>query len=61
MSRDDYPPVVQGVQERKPTFEEALEVELHRRYEQCQDFAATPSGILLAVLNAVTAAREASK
>lgn len=59
MSRDDFPPVVQGV--KKPTFEEALERELFRRYVLCEDHAATPSSILLAVMNAVAAAREESK
>ena len=38
-------------------FEERLEKELKWRYEACEDHAATPSGILLAVLNAVAAAR----
>lgn len=35
----------------------ALERELKARYDVCEDFAATPSSILLAVLNAVAAAR----
>ena len=61
MSRDEYPPAVQGVAEKKPTFEQALEDELFRRYMLCEDHAATPSSILLAVTNAVAAAREASK
>jgi hypothetical protein len=39
------------------SFEERLEQELKWRYEACEDFSATPSGILLAVLNAVAAAR----
>lgn len=39
-------------------FIEALEDSLERRYNQCQDFAATPSSIILAVLNAVAEARE---
>jgi hypothetical protein len=39
-------------------FMQALERSLHERYEQCQDFAATPSSILLAVLNAVNEARQ---
>ena len=34
-----------------------LERELKARYDVCQDFAATPSSVLLAVLNAVTVAR----
>lgn len=38
-------------------FEERLEKELKWRYDACEDHAATPSGILLAVLNAVAAAR----
>lgn len=38
-------------------FEERLEKELMWRYDACEDHAATPSGILLAVLNAVAAAR----
>lgn len=61
MSRDDYPPVVQGAEGVKPTFEEALETELQLQIVLCEDHAATPSSILLAVLNAVHAAREASK
>mgnify|MGYP001578386299 CR=1 FL=1 len=61
MSRDDFPPVVQGVLPPKPTFEQALEDELFRRYMLCEDPAATPSNILLAVTNAVAAARKASK
>lgn len=39
-------------------FIEALEDSLERRYNACQDFAATPSAILLDVLNAVAEARE---
>lgn len=38
-------------------FSERLEDELKWRYAACEDHAATPSGILLAVLNAVAAAR----
>jgi hypothetical protein len=38
-------------------FAERLEKELKWRYDACEDHAATPSGILLAVLNAVAAAR----
>ena len=39
------------------TFITALERELKRRYDLCEDSAATPSSILLAVLNAVAQAR----
>jgi hypothetical protein len=39
-------------------FINALEQSLQRRHELCEDFAATPSSILLAVLNAVAEARE---
>ena len=39
------------------TFVCSLEKELHDRYQLCEDHAATPSSILLAVLNAVAAAR----
>lgn len=38
-------------------FPERMEKELKWRYDACEDFAATPSSILLAVLNAVAAAR----
>jgi len=38
-------------------FVAALERSLKERYDVCQDFAATPSSILLAVLNAVAEAR----
>lgn len=38
-------------------FAERLEKELKWRYAACEDHAATPSSILLAVLNAVAAAR----
>lgn len=38
-------------------FIENLERSLHRRYQECNDGAATPSSILLAVLNAVADAR----
>lgn len=34
-----------------------LEAELHRRYYECNDAFATPSSILLAVLNALAEAR----
>ena len=34
-----------------------LEKSLHHRYQQCEDGAATPSSILLAVLNAVADAK----
>lgn len=34
-----------------------LELSLKRRYDQCNDSAATPSSILLAVLNAVADAK----
>jgi hypothetical protein len=40
-------------------FIEALENSLKDRYDVCQDFAATPSSILLAVLNAVADAKKA--
>ena len=36
-----------------------LESSLADRYANCEDFAATPSSILLAVLNAVADARQA--
>lgn len=39
-------------------FTRALESELHERYQVCEDHAATPSSILLAVLNAVAEARK---
>lgn len=38
-------------------FIDALEASLHKRYQDCNDAAATPSNILLAVLNAVADAR----
>ena len=38
-------------------FGERLEDELKWRWAACEDHAATPSNILLAVLNAVAAAR----
>jgi hypothetical protein len=40
-------------------FIEKLEESLERRYTECNDGAATPSSILLAVLNAVADARAA--
>jgi len=39
-------------------FVSNFETELKRRYDACEDFAATPSSILLAVLNAVAEARK---
>jgi hypothetical protein len=39
------------------TFVVSLEKELVRRHQECEDFSATPSSILLAMLNAVAAAR----
>lgn len=42
-------------------FVKELESELKNRYEQCEDFAATPSNILLTILNAVAFARQASE
>lgn len=39
-------------------FIEHLEYSLERRYNDCLDYAATPSSIILAVLNAVAEARE---
>ena len=39
-------------------FVNALEDELEKRYDHCQDFAATPCSILLAVLDAVAAAKK---
>jgi hypothetical protein len=38
-------------------FVDALIASLKARYDVCEDFAATPSSILLAVLNAVADAR----
>ena len=35
-----------------------LEKSLHRRYQECNDGSATPSSILLAVLNAVNEAAD---
>jgi hypothetical protein len=35
-----------------------LEKSLERRYQECNDHAATPSSILLAVLSAIAEARE---
>lgn len=40
-------------------FIDALEKSLDRRYTECEDFSATPSNILLAVLNAVADAKRA--
>jgi hypothetical protein len=40
-------------------FTKTLEDQLLRSYTQCEDFAATPSSILLSVLNAVAEARNA--
>jgi len=40
-------------------FIEALEKSLKERYDVCLDYAATPSSILLAVLNAVADAKKA--
>lgn len=42
-------------------FAATLESELEERYRQCEDFAATPSSLILAVLNAVAQARVASQ
>jgi len=42
-------------------FVEKLESELRKRYNQCEDFAATPCSILLATLNAVASARKSSQ
>lgn len=39
-------------------FINKLEQELKERYDACEDHAATPSSILLAVLNAVASANE---
>lgn len=39
-------------------FIATLEIELRDRHNVCEDFAATPCGILLSVLNAVAAAKE---
>jgi hypothetical protein len=47
-------------QQRLEAFVNALVDSLKSRYEQCEDFAATPSSILLAVLNAVADARQAA-
>jgi len=38
-------------------FVDALEKELEDRFNKCEDFAATPSSILQAVLNAVAGAK----
>jgi hypothetical protein len=35
-----------------------LMVEMHERFAKCEDFAATPSSILLAVTNAIAQVRE---
>ena len=39
-------------------FLDKLEKELHLRYTLCEDFAATPSSIILSVLNAIAEARK---
>jgi len=39
------------------SFVNELEKELSERYNQCEDYAATPCNILLAVLNAVAGAK----
>ena len=49
------------VQTTLDVFIKALESELEDRYNQCEDFAATPSAILLAVLNSVAGARKATE
>lgn len=41
-------------------FVNALVESLRNRYDKCEDFAATPSNVLLAVLNAVADARQAA-
>lgn len=38
-------------------FSARLMVEIHARYLICEDFAATPSSILLAVVNAIAKVR----
>lgn len=47
--------------DRLDIFIKAFETSLYRRYHACEDFAATPSSILLAVTNAVAEAREEAK
>lgn len=42
-------------------FLDKLETELKWRYDACEDYAATPSSILLAVLNAVREAKTAAE
>lgn len=44
--------------DRTEEFTMRLMLEMHERYECCEDFAATPSSILLAVVNAIAKVRE---
>ncbi len=44
--------------DRMDEFTARLMIEIHERYEKCEDFAATPSSILLAVANAIAKVRE---
>jgi hypothetical protein len=44
--------------DRTNEFSARLMLELHSRYEKCEDFNATPSSILLAVINAIAHVRD---
>ncbi len=44
--------------DRLEEFTMRLMLEVHDRYQKCEDFAATPSSILLAITNAIAKVRE---
>jgi hypothetical protein len=46
------------VSDRTEEFSMRLLIEMRDRFAKCEDFAATPSSILLAVVNAIAHVRE---
>jgi hypothetical protein len=46
------------VSDRLEEFSMRLLLEMHSRFAKCEDYAATPSSILLAVTNAIAQVRE---